>query len=180
MTAWNEGRKVSPVQLVVLGLFLSILCPSFCFVNDLTNTCVKSPTGYPENEAIPCQVLDEFMAALNSGDSLAWAETLNYPHIRLAGNGVLLWMTPQEYARTNDLNKLIAKRGWKESKWDRRTLIQKDENKYHYAVQVSRYGQDGKKIATFESFYIITNLEGHWGVQGRSSYAGVTVEGAAY
>jgi hypothetical protein len=53
-----------------------------------------------------CAVLDGFMAAFNSKDGPAWAATLNYPHVRLAGDEVLVWATPEDYARSNDVREL--------------------------------------------------------------------------
>mgnify|MGYP000488382478 FL=1 len=41
------------------------------------------------------------------------------------------------------------------------------------AVQFSRYTPAHEKIVAFESFYILTRMNGHWGTQFRSSYAGV-------
>lgn len=36
-------------------------------------------------------LLDEFLAAYNARDAQRWAATLHYPHVRLAGNEVMIW-----------------------------------------------------------------------------------------
>ena len=126
-----------------------------------------------------CQSLDAFMAAFNSRDSLKWAQTLNYPHVRIAGGEVLVWQTPEEYARTNDLEKLAAS-GWHHSKWDWRHLVQSSDDKLHFTVQFSRYDDQDRRLASYESLYILTRKDGHWGVQARSSYAGTKVPGSAF
>lgn len=41
-----------------------------------------------ELEKIGMQALDDFLTTFNSGDPMAWAATLNYPHVRLAGGKV--------------------------------------------------------------------------------------------
>ena len=59
-------------------------------------------------------------------------------------------------------------------------MIQADEDKIHMAVQFSRYTPAHEKIVTFESFYILTRMNGHWGTQFRSSYAGVIGANTAF
>jgi len=126
-----------------------------------------------------CATLDRFLAAFNARDPKAWSETLNFPHVRLAAGEVQVWNTPQDYANSNDVAQ-FTKTGWRYTKWDYRHLVQASEDKLHFALQFTRYGDDDRKIASFESFYILTRQQGHWGVQARSSYAGIAIPGAAY
>jgi hypothetical protein len=49
----------------------------------------------------------------------------------------------------------------------------------HFAVAFSRLDEKGNKIATFESFRILTKKDGRWGQQARSSFAGIA-DGGAY
>jgi hypothetical protein len=44
-------------------------------------------------------------------------------------------------------------------------------NKVHFRVQFTRYREDGSVVGTYRPFYIVTLLEGRWGIQGRSSWA---------
>jgi hypothetical protein len=41
----------------------------------------------------------------------------------------------------------------------------------HFRVQFTRYREDGSVVGSYRSFYIITLLDGRWGIQGRSSWA---------
>lgn len=131
-------------------------------------------------EKIGLQALDEFIDTFNSGDALAWAKTLQYPHVRLAGGKVQVWNTPEDYARDNDVSKLNKVSQWGYSKWDWRKMVQADPEKLHFAVEFSRYTPDHKKIVSYESFYIIVKANGRWGTQFRSSYAGVITENTAF
>ena len=111
----------------------------------------------------------------------AWAKTLSYPHVRIAGGQVKVWNTPEDYAKDNDTNKLADAQNWAYSKWDWRQLVQAGPDKLHYTVQFSRYSKDNKKLVSYESFYILTkNKDGKWGTIFRSSYAGIAVPGAAF
>jgi hypothetical protein len=126
-----------------------------------------------------CKALDDFMTEFNSRDSLKWAQTLNYPHVRIAGNEVIVWSTAEDYAKANDLQQ-FAKTGWHHSQWDWRRLVQKSDDKLHFLVQFTRYNDAGKPTASYESLYILTKRNNHWGVQARSSFAGIAIAGSAF
>ncbi len=122
-------------------------------------------------EASAMKALDEFMTAFNARDAAAWAKTLNYPHVRMAGGDVRVWQDVDEYTAYMNFDRFAEQTGWDHSVWDERTVIQSDKEKVHIAVQFSRYDKDNKKIATYDSLYIVTNRDGHWGTQARSSFA---------
>jgi hypothetical protein len=44
------------------------------------------------------QVLQDFMRTFNARDALAWAQVMNYPHVRLAGDQVIVWHNAADYA----------------------------------------------------------------------------------
>ncbi|MDK1022553.1 MAG: hypothetical protein QGD90_13065 [Candidatus Hydrogenedentes bacterium] len=115
--------------------------------------------------------LDEFMAAFNARDMEAWSKTLNYPHVRIASGTVRVWESPEEYAGRDVFAMLTSQYGWDHSVWDKREVVQSGKDKVHLATTFSRYDKDGNKIATFDSLYIVTKQDGHWGTQARSSFA---------
>ncbi len=115
--------------------------------------------------------LDEFMEAFNARDAAAWAKTLNYPHVRIAGGDVRVWQDADEYTAYMDFDRFVKQTGWDHSAWDERTVVQSGKDKVHIAVTFSRYDKNNEKIATYESMYVVTNHDGHWGTQARSSFA---------
>jgi hypothetical protein len=125
------------------------------------------------------KVLDDFMTAFNSRDSNKWAQTLNYPHVRIAGDEVIVWNTPEEYANANDLQQ-FANTGWHHSQWDWRRLVQSSDDKLHFLVQFTRYNDASKPMASYEALYVLTKKNEHWGVQARSSFAGIALAGSAF
>lgn len=114
--------------------------------------------------------LDDYMAAFNARDTETWAGTLHYPHVRIASSRVRVWQNKQEYIDYMDFSRLTAI-GWDHSQWDSREIVQSTKDKAHVAVQFSRFNKDNEKIATYESFYVLTLKDGHWGTQARSSFA---------
>jgi hypothetical protein len=121
-------------------------------------------------EAQARKAMDEFMAAFNAGDTGPWAATLNYPHVRFAGNQVRVYPDAADFAKENqDYVKRLAP--WHHSRWESMTVIQSGPDKVHFAVTFVRYDAGGKEIGKFPSLYVVTLKGGHWGVQARSSFA---------
>lgn len=61
--------------------------------------------------------------------------------------------------------------GWHHSKWDERTPIHVGRDKVHLKVKFSRWRADNSLLSVFETIYIVTLQDGHWGIQARSSFA---------
>ena len=116
------------------------------------------------------QVLDSFMYSFNARDMNSWSETLNYPHVRIAGGKVTVWDTKEEYSATNVFNRLTAT-GWDHSAWVSRDVVLVSKNKVHISTVFQRYDKDNNPMKKYQSLYVVTNDEGHWGVQARSSLA---------
>lgn len=116
-------------------------------------------------------VMDDFMETFNARDAEAWAATFNYPHIRFASNAVHISQSANDITSTMDFEKFSAFTGWDHSAWDKIELMQAGPDKVHFAVSFTRYKENGEKIQTYESLYILTLVEGHWGIQSRSSFA---------
>ena len=116
------------------------------------------------------QVLDSFMYSFNTRDMSSWSETLNYPHVRIAGGKVTVWDTKEEYSATNVFNRLTAT-GWDHSAWVSRDVVLVSKNKVHISTVFQRYDKDNNPMKKYQSLYVVTNDEGHWGVQARSSLA---------
>lgn len=130
----------------------------------------KKEIADAENRAMT--VLDDFMAAFNARNLDTWRDTLNYPHLRIAGDGsVTVANIPEEYAAGMDFDRFAKSIGWDHSKWDYRKIIHSTPGKVHLDVQFTRYNKDNEGIATYKAIYIVTNQNGRWGIIFRSSYA---------
>lgn len=121
-------------------------------------------------EANARKAMDDFMTTFNSKDVQKWSTSLNYPHVRLASNQVRVFNSAEEFVRTNgDYVKRLG--NWDHSRWESMKVIQKGDEKVHFAVVFVRYDAAGKVIGKFPSLYVVTLKDGHWGVQARSSFA---------
>ena len=118
--------------------------------------------------AAALQVLDDFMAAFNARDIAAWQTTFNFPSVRLASNTLVIidadYHQPEMFGRG-------ALAEWDHSAWARREIIHSGPDKVHIDTRFVRYRKDGSEIGGFDSIYVVTCENGHWGVKARSSYA---------
>lgn len=126
----------------------------------------------PDEAAVAAamMVLDRFMLALNARDGAALAATMHFPHHRLAGGRWQVWQRPEDYTIEAFLAR--AGEGWVRSAWDVRRVVAAGAAKVHLDVRFARYRADGSVIGRFRSLWIVACLDGVWGVQGRSSFAG--------
>ena len=151
---------------------------SICFVliagMIATTATVWVGTAMAQDDAgkMAMQAMDEFMSGFNAKDPKAWAASLNYPHVRFASGSVTVWESAEDFEKTavDSFTRLQAG-GWDHSVWDSRDAVQVTEDKVHIVVQFSRFTEEDKRFATFQSLYIVTKKDGHWGTQARSSFA---------
>ena len=123
----------------------------------------------PENAAMG--VLDGFMNAFNARDDEAMCRTFHYPHVRFASGAVRTYETYEHCVEQFDFARFAERFGWDHSGWDRRTVVQANTDKVHVMVIFSRYDADDELIAQFDSLYIVTRVDGRWGIRSRSSFA---------
>jgi hypothetical protein len=123
---------------------------------------------YGSSIAAAQKVLDDFMTAFNARDIPAFEATFNFPSVRLASNTLVILnkgdMKPERFTTG-------ALAEWARSAWERRNVIHAGTDKVHIDTRFTRYRKDGSVIGGFDSIYVITCENGHWGVKARSSYA---------
>lgn len=114
--------------------------------------------------------MDAFMLAFNAQDPEAWAASLNYPHVRFASGTVTVWESAEEFAQTTAFERL-PQTGWDHSHWLSRETTLASPGKVHISTVFQRFNSDNEVLGTYQSLYIITEMDGHWGTQARSSLA---------
>lgn len=125
-------------------------------------------SDYAAEIAAAMACLDDFMAAFNARDTEAFEKTFNLPSVRLASSTLTIieagYHQPQMFERGP-----LAE--WDHSAWERREIIHAGADKVHIDTRFTRYRKDGSVIGGFDSIYVVTKENGHWGVKARSSYA---------
>jgi hypothetical protein len=115
--------------------------------------------------------MDGFMAAFNAEDAEAIrTRWFHFPHVRFHSGTVTVMQRPEDYHNlvwTRD----DQSEGWANSAWDYVEVIDAGPTKVHFRVQFTRRRSDGSAIGSYRSLYIVTNQNGRWAIQGRSSWA---------
>ena len=114
------------------------------------------------------KVMDRYLSALNELDTLALASTLHFPHFRLVGSELKVWETADRY-----FDDFTARAGenWAYTKLTSIKPISATTKKVHLDVQVNRFDTQQQLIADFKSIWVITEINGVWAAQLRSSLA---------
>ena len=114
-------------------------------------------------------VLDGFMNGLNHYDAQAMDAAMHFPHVRFAGGQIKIY--PKAGDNQMDLfERLRREDDWKYSRWVSRELVQCSDIKAHYALSYTRFRSDDSVIGVYESLYVLTKVDGSWGIQMRSSF----------
>lgn len=124
-----------------------------------------------EAEIQAMAVMEAFLETFNARDEEAWADTLVFPHVRMASGTVMVYPTREAFVEAMDLDAFAANTTWRRSTWDDMRVIQSSPKKVHVQVTFSRFDENDALIATFNSLYIIEPVDGRWGVRARSSFA---------
>lgn len=129
-------------------------------------------TTAEEEEAVAAAMaaMDAFMLGFNARDPEAWAASLNYPHVRFASGTVTVWDSAEEFSQVRSFETLSSS-GWDHSHWLTRDVVLVSSEKVHISTVFQRFNSDNEVLATYESLYIVTKMDGHWGTQARSSLA---------
>jgi hypothetical protein len=125
-------------------------------------------TDHAQSIAAAMACLDDFMAAFNARDLAAWEKTFNFPSVRLASNRMVIIEPGYHQPGMFDSGALSD---WDHSAWDRRDIIHAGADKVHIDTRFTRYRKDGSVIGGFDSIYVVTCEDGHWGIKARSSFA---------
>lgn len=159
MTAGRPTFIASVLTAVMLTAWLS-WAPSVAAADDVTAA-----------ESAARDVMEAFLAAFNDRDEAAWADTLHFPHVRIASHDVAVYQDRSAFLDASDLNEFAEQTGWDYSTWEDMQIVQSSAEKVHIAVSFSRFDPQGMRLATYQSFYVVELLDGRWGVRARSSFA---------
>ncbi len=121
------------------------------------------------SEAEARKAIDAFFEGFNARDNDAIRKALHYPHVRFASGRVRIAEDQSAFKTRFDF--LIEREGWHHSTLDSVEVIHASDDKVHFAIEFSRYKEDGTKYVTHKSLWIVTREDDHWGVIARSSFA---------
>ncbi|MBO9448954.1 hypothetical protein J7426_01710 [Tropicibacter sp. R16_0] len=113
-------------------------------------------------------VMLRHVEALNARDPEGVAKTLHFPHFRLSGDTVKIWENHQNYM--DDFHQRAGE-NWGHTEWGHLKPVQSSSKKVHIDVLVQRFDRSSVPIVSFRSLWVVTEIDGVWGAQFRSSFA---------
>lgn len=149
--------------------------PRICLASILTlalSTSFGAEPDFKQIENDVMGVLDEFMITFSASDPEAHTATYHFPHFRLTSQGQMQsWETRDDATQIHySIFENLPSTGWHRSEWAERKIISISESKVHVATKVRRLRENGSEIFVAESLYVLTKVEGRWGIKLRSSY----------
>ncbi len=112
-----------------------------------------------------------FIEAFNKQDHIALAGTLNYPHKRLANGKFWQVDNAEAFAQASEHNEPnLRAEGWDHTTVRSISVVHQGPNKEHIALTIDRHKADGTVYNSFDTFWIATCENEHWGIQFRSSF----------
>jgi hypothetical protein len=112
--------------------------------------------------------VEAFFAAINARGEEGVKAAMHFPHVRIASGAVRV---AEADAFRVPFERLAEVEGWDHSTLDGCEVVHAGDDKVHLDVTFSRYHADGERYATHRSLWVMTRIDGRWGVQARSSFA---------
>lgn len=110
--------------------------------------------------------MNKFSYYFEREDLVGMDACCQFPHFILSGNQVVCWEKPGQL--TPDFFLSLKKQGFLKTVVDYRDVILVSENKVHLKYGYSRIAVDGTVMSKHDNVWILTFLNGVWGIQVRS------------
>lgn len=130
----------------------------------------KPPAKHPRNERTEHEarrVIEAYFPLFNKRDVKGLLAVVNFPHIRVTDSGTVIIPSANEWR--GDPTPL--ENYWHHSALESLTFVQSDGSKAHALVVFGRYKSNGERYISYPTLWIVTKINGHWGIQVRSTFA---------
>ena len=121
----------------------------------------------PRSEEEARRVIAEYFPLFSRRDVKGLLRVVNFPHIRVTDSRTVIIPSAKEW--TGDPTPLEDY--WHHTALDSLTFVQSDANKVHALVVFSRFRANGQRYVSYPTLWIVTKVDGHWGIQVRSTFA---------
>jgi len=117
------------------------------------------------------KAVNAYIDAFNQEDIDAMSASFNFPHVRLARGRFYTFDSADQFNKQSErLADSLAAEGWHHTVVESAEIIHDGEEKVHVAMTVSRRNAADETYNRFNTLWIATLQDGHWGIQFRSSY----------
>jgi len=127
----------------------------------------ETETDRRQAEAAALKAVERYLHAFYRGKRSDWASTLCYPFVNVRVGGLDEIKAPKNAFRL-DRSRLEAQFGEGRMTWTSLRVIQSGSYGVNVAAELSRRDSSGELLSSLSGLYLVTNLQGQWGVIGRS------------
>jgi hypothetical protein len=137
------------------------------FITRAAPSCAGGAALNADSRSGALAAYQAFFDTFNARDAAAWAATLQFPHVRISHRGPAdIVPNAASYIATTSWER-IERTGWHHTTPLEPGILHEGENRVHIAGGWTRYTKDGQPILSSEVTYVVTLLDGHWGIQAR-------------
>ena len=123
-----------------------------------------------EKEAIETAILWN-EEGFNKRDRKISVDLMHFPHVRLWNNQFSIFNSEEEFLKGFDLQtQKLEQEGWTHTVTKDIQAVQSDESKVHLLLLQSRRNKNDIEIENFQTLWIMTKIDGKWGIRFRSSF----------
>ena len=123
-----------------------------------------------EKEAIETALLWN-EEGFNKRDRKISVDLMHFPHVRLWNNQFSIFNSEEEFLKGFDLQtQKLEQEGWTHTVTKDIQAVQSDESKVHLLLLQSTRNKDDIEIENFQTLWIMTKIDGKWGIKFRSSF----------
>ena len=98
-------------------------------------------------------------------------EAMHFPHVRLWESTFSIFYLAEDFLKGFDKQTAdLVKEGWGRTVTLDIKAIQSSDDKVHLTLHQSRRDKENREYHNFVTFWIVTKIEGKWGIQFRSSF----------
>ena len=115
--------------------------------------------------------VERYLDAFNARDEEAMVAALHFPHVRVGAGRASVRKSAAEYMEGFDFDAFAERIGWVRSEADSMEAVQVGARGVNVAVRITRYGEGGARIHTFDTIYLVTEEDGRWGIRAGASIA---------
>lgn len=115
--------------------------------------------------------VERYLAAFNARDEEAMTAALHFPHVRVGVGRATVWESAADYMEGFDFDAFAERLGWVRSEADSMEAVQIGARGVNVAVEITRYGAGGVRIHSFDTVYLVTEENGHWGIRAGAGVA---------
>jgi hypothetical protein len=137
-------------------------------MTDFLNFVSSSHSATSEDETVQSasECLDRFTEFFNACDTNGMDGELHFPHVMFSGSSRIEWLEAGQHP--SDFFECLKASGWHHTRYESKEPVLVSQDKVHFVVTYSRRRSTEEVLSVHKNLWIVTRLNGRWGICVRS------------